>query len=103
MNFQEFWRRLQAELQQPKKLPTLAEGETFEARVEDPNTISVVPQSTKELRSVQKSEFQDMWDIMKNYAGNERYISTKGRYSQFYHSSYVRALVHHIVGGQNMV
>ena len=77
-------------------------GKVFEARVENANTIQIVPQSTKIPRSIKIDEFQAMWNLMKNDVRNERYISTNGRYAQFYNPVYVSALIDHIVGDQNM-
>ena len=102
MKFQEFWRRLHAELQQTKEFRTMTYGKEFKARVENMSTIQVVPQSTKIPRPVKIIEFQAMWNMMKNDVRNERYISTNGRYAQFYNPVYVSALVDHIVGNQNM-
>ena len=102
MKFQGFWRRLCAELQQTKEFQTLKQGKVFEAWAVDTNTIQIVPQSTKIPRPVKIIEFQAMWNMMKNDVRNERYINTKGRYTQFFNPVYVSALVDHIVGDQNM-
>ncbi len=100
MNFQEFWRRLSVELKTNKKFKTLKRSKPFEAYA-DINTITVIPNSNKP-RPVPIKEFQKMWEIMKNHIRSERYVNTNRRYSSSHNSSYISALIDHVVSDHNM-
>lgn len=101
MDFREFWTRLIAELARPKKFETLKLSRRFEAVRGDHDAIVITPDQC-DYRSVSIKEFRSMWDIMKNDARRERYVNTNKRYYSFWNSSYVSALIDHIVSDQDM-
>ena len=103
MDFNEFWDSLAHALKTCRGFRTLKRSKTFEARMVDHWTVTVTPSSTRKPRKIQKSEFQQMWDLMiKNDIRSERYVSTNGRYSKFWNPVYVSALIDYIVKDQDM-
>ena len=102
MNFQQFWERLSTEIKTTQTFQTHKRDIKFDAIMIDTRTVQVTPHSSKEPRRVPISQFQDMWKIMKNDPYDKRYIGTNGRYDSFWSSSYVCALVDHIVSHHNM-
>ncbi len=101
MNFQEFWKKLTNELKHQEKYRTLKHSKLFEAVLVDSNTI-IIKRDSKRVRTITINQFQSMWAIMKNDVRNERYINTKKRYYSFWSSSYVNALIDHVVSDKNM-
>ena len=102
MNFQQFWKKLSVELKKNKKFKTLRRSNLFNAYILDYQTITVIPNHTKKSRQIKIVEFQGMWNIMKNDIRNERYINSKKRYYSFWSSSYINALIDHIIKEHNM-
>ena len=101
MNFQEFWKKLTDELEHQEEYRTLKQSKVFRAVREDSNTINITPDS-KEVRLVPINQFREMWEIMKNDVRSERYINTNKRYYSFWSSSYINALIDHVVSDKNM-
>ena len=102
MDFEEFWGVLSAELRHKRKFSTLVQHKTFEAQMAHKNTVTVLPGSTGTKRPVPMKQFRGMWDIMKNDVKSKRYLHTNERYYDFRSSSYVNALIDHVVGDQRM-
>ena len=102
MNFQQFWERLSTEIKTSKTFQTLVQNTEFDVIMTDTSTVQVTPHSTKIPRIVPISQFQDIWNIMKNDPYEKRYISTNKRYDNFWSIVYVCALVDRIVSHQNM-
>lgn len=102
MDFDEFWRRLQACLKPGKKLRILRQRKVFDAVTMDPETVTVTPESTKKQRVVKKDEFKQMWDMMKHDIRGGRYISWHGQYLRFWNPVYVSALIDYKVRSQDM-
>ena len=101
MNFQEFWKKLTNELKNKKKYRTLKYLKIFEAVLVDSNTI-IIKRDSKRVRTITIKQFRGMWEIMKKDVRNERYINTKKRYYSFWSSSYINALIDHVVSDKNM-
>ena len=102
MHFTEFWDGLSHALKTCRGFRTPKRSKTFEARMADPWTVTVAPSSTRTPRKIQKREFQQMWDLMKNDIRSERCASTNGRYSKFWNPVYVSALIDYVVRDQDM-
>lgn len=101
MDFQEFWRKLYAELKHNHNFKTKSQEKSFQANLRDPSTIVVIP-TTDDSRPIPIEQFQGMWNIMKNDVRSERYVNTNKRYYSFWSSSYISALIDHIVADQKM-
>ena len=101
MDFNEFWDTLSVEPEREKEFRTLKRSKACKARITDSDVVTVTPGSRDE-REIPKDQFREMWDIMKDDVRNERYVNTNKRYYKFWSSSYVSALIDHVVGNQSM-
>ena len=102
MDFQEFWRKLSVELKHSKRFKTLRRNNVFDASCADASSVEVIPDSTRESRRILIEQFQGMWYIMKNEPRSKRYVNSNQRYYSFWNSSYISALIDHIVADQGM-
>ena len=102
MRFEQFWEKLYVELKHSKRFKALKRHTSFEAYFADADTVIVTPDSTKIDRKVSSKEFEGMWNIMKNDIKSQRYVNTNKRYYTFWSSSYINALIDHIVKDQDM-
>ena len=102
VDFEEFWGRLSAELRHGRKFSTLVQKKTFEAQMTHRDVVTVRPGSTGTKRDIPMKQFRGMWDIMKNDVGSKRYVDSNERYYDFRSSSYINALIDHVVKDQRM-
>ena len=102
MNFDEFWDILSEYLRQPKEFKTLDMGKPFKAIMIDSQTVIATPESSGKPRPVNKDHFRRMWNLMKDDARSERYVSKDGRYAWCYNPVYICALIDYKVGDQKM-
>lgn len=103
MYFDEFWKKLEAELKVRAGFETLRHLKPFRAKMlVGRRTIEVTPGSGKP-RKVKRSEFGSIWGIMKAVPAGERYVDTGGEYTEMTrNASYILALIHHVVGDGDM-
>ena len=101
MKFQEFWKKLSADIRYHKKFTTLYQNVGFEAIMKSKLVVQVTP-STKRNRDIPIYEFQRMWNIMKNDSYTDRYLNTNGRFFFSKNSSYIRAMIDSIVHDGDM-
>ncbi len=101
MKFQQFWQKLSTEIRYGRKFTTLTRKIEFEASMNDSTTVAVMP-STEIVREIPMEQFQGMWDIMKDDIRTERYVNTNKRYYSYWSSSYISALIDHVVQDQDM-
>ena len=116
MNFNEFWMRLQSELKQEKKFETLKRKKKFKAYLEytrnEEYVVRVMPESGKIRGSIPSNEFKGIWNDMKKYSNETRFVNKDGRLGSFLRKnreksnsmnvSYILKLVQHIVKNQKM-
>ena len=102
MEFQQFWSKLSIELRSKKQFHTLKRLSKFEARFQYPDIITVTPASTSITREIPMTQFQGMWNLMKDDLRNERYVNTGKRFYTYWSSSYISTFIDHIVKDQNM-
>lgn len=116
MNFQEFWKKLQVELKQEKKFETLKYKRKFKAYLEynknEEYVVRVMPESGKIRGPIPSNEFKGIWNDVKKYSNETRFVNKDGRLGSFLRKngersnsmnmSYILKLVQHIVKNQKM-
>ena len=116
MNFKEFWKKLQNELNQEKEFETLKQKKKFSAHFEQNRhgvpVLKIITETGKPRGPIQSNEFEGVWDNAKGRSRETRFLN-EGRRLKPYPTknggvgksmqvSYIVTLVDYIVQNQDM-
>ena len=116
MNFQEFWKLLQVELSQKKELKTVTRYKKFQAYFdhnEKGDLFVLVITELGKSRRIPVNEFKGLWDTMKKYSRETRFVNKDRRLNTYqsqdgvignnsFNVSYIIALINYILIDQDM-
>ena len=103
MDFDGFWRQLSGELVDPSMFTTCRYGAPFEAEMAANDLVVFATPGSGCKRRIPKDQFQAMWNAMKGYPLGERCARARRHcHDTCHHTSYICALINHVVGDQDM-
>lgn len=116
MNFKEFWKLLQVELQHEKHFSTLKQNKKFkgyfERKLNGELIVRVIPESGKLRGPIPSNEFEGIWDSARGFPRETRFVNRHGRLGSYQRKdgkignsenvSYITKLIDHIVQDQKL-
>ena len=116
MNFKEFWKILQVELQHKKQVMTLKQNKKFTAYLERKLNgeliVRIIPESGKLRGPIPPNEFEGIWNSAKGFPRETRFVNRHHRLGSYQRKngkigssenvSYITKLIDHVVQDQNL-